>query len=114
MPIMLRALQGTARFADWVTNLSAKPTFLLIHVLWFAVWIGTAGFHTDPYPYGFLTLVVSLEAIFLSLLILSSQQGQARAEQVKVDLQRQQVEEDLTTDREALALLKQIADTLGL
>lgn len=65
--------------ADKITTLAGSTPCLLIHLTWFAVWIvlnvglvpGVEPF--DPFPFSFLTLVVSLEAIFLTLLVLMSQ-----------------------------------------
>jgi uncharacterized membrane protein len=59
-------------------------TFVWVHVVWYAGWIGAnldlvPGVRTfDPYPFSFLTLVVSLEAIFLSLFVLNSQNRMTR------------------------------------
>ena len=57
-------------------------TFVWVHVVWFGVWIAynvAHGFsHFDPYPFQLMTLVVSLEAIFLSTFILISQNRQSR------------------------------------
>src|SRR5262245_48579773 len=64
--------------ADWLNVAAASSTFLVLHVLWFAVWVfwntgwfGIAPF--DPFPFGLLTMVVSLEAIFLSIFVLMAQ-----------------------------------------
>ena len=67
------------RLADAVNHFAGSPTFILFHVFWFGLWIlvnlrvlpVVAAF--DPFPFNFLTLVVSLEAIFLSLLVLMAQ-----------------------------------------
>ena len=56
-------------FSDWVAEVSASPWFLLTHMLWWGSWIG---FRVEAFPYGLLTLIVSLEAIILSSLLLSS------------------------------------------
>ena len=55
--------------SDVTADISASPWFLIFHVVWWAIWIG---FKVEPFPYGLLTLIVSLEAIFLSSLLLSS------------------------------------------
>src|SRR5688572_18643439 len=57
--------------ADWLNFAASSTTFLVAHAVWFLVWIlwntGTLGMRTfDPYPFGLLTMIVSLEAIFLS------------------------------------------------
>jgi CRP/FNR family cyclic AMP-dependent transcriptional regulator len=65
------------RIADVIANVSASMPFVMLHVFWFGGWMiwnlirGKNGF--DPFPFGFLTMVVSLEAIFLSIFVLISQ-----------------------------------------
>jgi uncharacterized membrane protein len=71
-----RTLQD--RMADGITFISGRMPFVYFHAIWFAAWIvlntGHAGVKIfDPYPYGFLTMIVSLEAIFLSTFVLISQ-----------------------------------------
>lgn len=68
------------RIADYISRFVGSMSFVYIHLAWFAIWIlcNTASvvparLHFDPYPYTFLTFVVSLEAIFLSTFILISQ-----------------------------------------
>lgn len=71
------------RFADAITAFSGSTTFLCVHAIWFGAWIlfnvfkipGLSQF--DPYPFGLLTMLVSLEAIFLSTIVLISQNRQA-------------------------------------
>jgi uncharacterized membrane protein len=66
------------RIADAITSLSGRMVFVYVHIVWFGVWIllntgrvGVIAF--DPFPYGLLTMIVSLEAIFLSAIVLISQ-----------------------------------------
>ena len=80
------------RVADAITAFAGTMLFVYIHALWFAVWIalnegllGQAGIF-DPYPYGLLTMIVSLEAIFLSTFVMVSQNRQAARENVRADL----------------------------
>jgi uncharacterized membrane protein len=66
------------RVADSVTAFSGSPAFVYLHIVWFAVWVllntGLFGMRRfDPFPYGLLTMIVSLEAIFLSTLVLITQ-----------------------------------------
>jgi uncharacterized membrane protein len=81
------------RVADAIAGISGSQWFFLAHVLWFAVWIvvnvafDARGF--DPFPFGLLTLVVSLEAIFLSIFVLISQNRQAVKDHVSADLDYQ-------------------------
>src|SRR5215470_16827174 len=58
------------RFADRITAFSGSMLFVYIHVVWFGLWIGLG---VESYPYGLLTMIVSLEAIFLSTFVLISQ-----------------------------------------
>lgn len=79
--------------ADAIAEFSGSITFLLIHVGFFAFWLtvnwvkipGIPQF--DPYPFGFLTLSVSLEAIFLSVFVLLSQNRQAAKDRVHADIE---------------------------
>ncbi len=78
------------RVTDWIANFSGSMTFLFINAGWFATWIylnvsGKASF--DPYPFGFLTMVVSLEAIILSILVLLSQNRQAAKDHIRDDIE---------------------------
>jgi CRP/FNR family cyclic AMP-dependent transcriptional regulator len=84
------AVQKTA---DWIAEFAGSIPFLLIHVVLFAFWLivnwvpipGVPQF--DPYPFGFLTLAVSLEAIFLSVFVLLSQNRQAAKDRVHADIE---------------------------
>jgi uncharacterized membrane protein len=82
------------RAADWIAEFSGSMPFLALNFIWFAFWIafnvlpvGIAQF--DPYPFGLLTMIVSLEAIFLSCFVLISQSRQAEKDRVKSDLEYQ-------------------------
>src|SRR3954467_6370766 len=75
----------TDRLADWISRFVGSMTFVYIHLAWFTVWIlaGTLPFlptswRIDPFPFTFLTFVVSLEAIFLSTFILIAQNHEER------------------------------------
>ena len=71
------------RIADFIARFCGSMTFVWVHVIWFGGWLlinsldGTE--HFDPYPFTFLTFVVSLEAIFLSTFILISQNHGTRS-----------------------------------
>jgi uncharacterized membrane protein len=78
--------------ADWISWFSGSMWFLLINAVWFIVWIavntlplGVPAF--DPYPFGLLTMIVSLEAIFLSCFVLISQNRQAEKDRVRSDIE---------------------------
>lgn len=83
---------GLQRIADWISLFSGSMWFLLINAVWFAVWIavnttplGVPQF--DPFPFGLLTMIVSLEAIFLSCFVLISQNRQAEKDRVRSDIE---------------------------
>ncbi len=68
---------------DTITDFCGRMTFVWVHIVWFGIWIlmnvlPPAHHHFDPFPFQFLTLTVSLEAIFLSAFILISQNRQSR------------------------------------
>ncbi|MFL6258019.1 MAG: DUF1003 domain-containing protein [Pyrinomonadaceae bacterium] len=83
------------RIADWLAWFSGSMLFLFIHAVWFSAWIalnvgvlnipGLSGF--DPYPFGLLTMIVSLEAIFLSTFVLISANRQAEKDKVRADIE---------------------------
>lgn len=83
------------KVADWIADFSGSLTFLFIHVGLFATWIGLnagplartgiGGF--DPFPFGLLTMVVSLEAIILSVFVLLSQNRQVERDRVRNDIE---------------------------
>jgi CRP/FNR family transcriptional regulator, cyclic AMP receptor protein len=80
------------RIADWIAWFSGSMAFLMINGGWFVTWIvlntfavGVAAF--DPYPFGLLTMIVSLEAIFLSCFVLISQNRQAEKDRVRSDIE---------------------------
>ncbi len=69
-----RSLQE--RVSDVITGFCGDMRFVYIHAVLFAIWIATKGFGNDAFPFNFLTMTVSLEAIFLSTFILISQNRQ--------------------------------------
>jgi uncharacterized membrane protein len=101
------------QLSDWITTVAARGSVLIGHVLLFAGWIaanvnaipGVRPF--DPFPFPFLTMVVSLEAIFLSLFVLASQNrlSQQSDKRAHLDLQI-----DLLAEREMTAVLQLLQD----
>ncbi|MET7782720.1 DUF1003 domain-containing protein [Streptomyces sp. NPDC005388] len=90
---VLARMRGTRdRIADAITTFAGTMLFVYLHAAWFAVWIafneGLFGHSAvwDPYPFGLLTMIVSLEAIFLSTFVMVSQNRQAMREKVRADL----------------------------
>src|SRR5215467_14160271 len=97
------ALQN--RVADRITAFSGSMLFVYVHIIWFACWIG---FGVEKYPYGLLTMIVSLEAIFLSTFVLISQNRADAKRQVIADEQWRTVKEEHTQNEELLDLSRQI------
>ena len=115
-----RARQSSAeRFSDTIARVAGTPWFAWVHVAWFAAWVvWNAGFvpgwhPIDPFPFSFLTLVVSLEAIFLSIFVLISQNNLTRLSERRahLDLQINLLAEQEST--KTVALLERIAKQLG-
>ena len=84
-------LTPVERISNRLTIIAGSTPFLLIHVVWFAAWVGwneLAGKRAfDPFPFGLLTMVVSLEAIILSVFVLLSQNRQAAKERIRGDIE---------------------------
>jgi uncharacterized membrane protein len=98
------------RVAGWITAFAGSMTFVYIHILWFGCWIG---FGVEDYPFGLLTMIVSLEAIFLSTFVMISQnRGDARR-QVIADQAWQMVQEEDRQNQELLELSRQILRLTG-
>jgi uncharacterized membrane protein len=94
--------------ADGVTSFSGNLVFVYVHVAWFGIWIllntGKLGIVPfDPFPYGLLTMVVSLEAIFLSTFVLISQNRLSEEAEKRADLNLQIA---LLTEHEVTLVLK--------
>jgi uncharacterized membrane protein len=79
--------------------------FVYIHILWFGCWIG---FGVEDYPFGLLTMIVSLEAIFLSTFVMISQNRADAKRQVVADEQWKMVQQEHTQNAELLGLSRQI------
>lgn len=84
------ATSAQNRVADAITRFAGSMTFVYVHVVWFAAWVI---FHVEPYPYGLLTMIVSLEAIFLSTFVLLSQNRADAKRQVIADAQFKHIQE---------------------
>lgn len=83
------------KFADWLTSIFGSVVFLSLNALWFSAWIliniGWIPFVEpfDPFPFGLLTMVVSLEAIFLAIIVLISQNREARIGELREEIELQ-------------------------
>jgi uncharacterized membrane protein len=93
------------RIADTVTRFAGSMQFVYLHVLWFGCWIG---FGVESYPYGLLTMIVSLEAIFLSTFVMISQNRAAAKQQAIADQEWTTVQEEDQQNRQLLDLSNQI------
>jgi uncharacterized membrane protein len=97
--------------ADGLNNLAASTPFLLLHLIWFGIWIpwnlGWLAFKPfDPFPFGLLTMVVSLEAIFLSIFLLLSQKRESAIAELREELALQvnlRIEEESTKTLQLVA-----------
>jgi len=78
--------------------------FVYLHIVWFGCWIGL---RVEHYPFGLLTMIVSLEAIFLSTFVMISQNRADAKRQVIADQQWQTVKEEDVQNEELLALSRQ-------
>ena len=102
-----RAESVQNRIADKITAFSGSMWFVYIHIIWFASWIG---FGVEKYPFGLLTMIVSLEAIFLSTFVMISQNRADAKRQVIADQQWQTVKEEDKQNEELLKLSNQILE----
>jgi uncharacterized membrane protein len=103
---------GQDRIADGVTSFAGSMSFVYLHVAWFTTWIvanvGLLGSALifDDFPFGLLTMIVSLEAIFLSTFVMISQNREAARAEVRANL-------DFETNVTAEVLVRAIAKHTG-
>jgi uncharacterized membrane protein len=100
-----RAKDVQNRIADRITAFSGSMVFVYLHIIWFSCWIG---FGVERYPFGLLTMIVSLEAIFLSTFVMISQNRADAKRQVIADQQWHTVQEEDQQNEQLLELSKQI------
>ena len=103
----LRAQNIQNRIADRITAFAGSMWFVYIHIAWFGCWIG---FGVEKYPYGLLTMIVSLEAIFLSTFVMISQNRADAKRQAIADEQWRTVKEEDSQNEELLELSREILD----
>ena len=110
------ALEGRSRaerFSEWITSTAGRGPVLVGHLVWFVFWTtvnfnAVPGVHAfDPFPFPLLTTMVSLEAIFLALFVLSSQNRLATQADKRAHLDLQI---DLLAEREMTAVLQLLQD----
>ena len=102
-----RAESVQNRISDRITAFAGSMRFVYLHILWFGCWIG---FSVEGYPYGLLTMIVSLEAIFLSTFVMISQNRADVKRQMVADLQWQTVREEDKQNQQLLDLSHQILE----
>ena len=110
--VFRRLLGDQDRAADAITRFAGSMSFVYLHVGWFAVWVALnvglfgASAIFDGFPFGLLTMVVSLEAIFLATFVMISQNREAVRAEVRANL-------DFETNLTAEILVRAIATHVG-
>jgi len=97
--------------AEWLNQVAATTPFLVLHVVWFGVWMlwNTGYFRLppfDPFPFGLLTMIVSLEAIFLSIFVLLAQKRESAIAELREEMSLQvglRLEEEVTKTLQLVA-----------
>jgi uncharacterized membrane protein len=100
--------------ADALNYMASSTPFLVLHVLWFTAWIlwntgalGSLGLRPfDPFPFGLLTMIVSLEAIFLSIFVLMAQRRESAIAEMREEISLQvslRLEEEVTKTLQLVA-----------
>lgn len=95
------------RVADRITSFAGSMPFVYVHIVWFALWIG---FHVEAFPFGLLTMIVSLEAIFLSTFVMISQNRQDERREALAEHEWHLVQEEKKQNEELLSLSRQILE----
>ena len=104
-----RRRKAQDRVADRITAFAGSVTFVYLHIVWFAVWIvaNVTRWRFDPFPFGLLTLIVSLEAIFLSTFVMISQNRESARSDLRAEI-------DFETNVRSEVWLEALADKLGI
>jgi uncharacterized membrane protein len=102
-----RADSAQNRIADRITAFAGSMLFVYLHIVWFTVWIVSG---VEHYPFGLLTMIVSLEAIFLSTFVMISQNRADAKRQIVADEQWSMVQTEDKQNEELLSISKQILD----
>src|SRR5512140_3180511 len=104
-----RAASFQNRAADGITWFAGSMWFVYLHIALFAYWLLTSGApFDDPFPYGLLTMIVSLEAIFLSTFVMISQNRADARRQVLADHEWQLVQDEERQNEELLGISRQL------
>jgi uncharacterized membrane protein len=102
-----RARDVQNRIADVITRFAGSMPFVYIHAVFFAAWIVSG---IESFPYGLLTMIVSLEAIFLSTFVMISQNRADEKREALADHQWQLVQEEKQQNEELLSISHQLLD----
>jgi uncharacterized membrane protein len=102
-----RAERVENRIADKITAFAGSMAFVYLHIFWFAGWIV---FGVEGYPFGLLTMIVSLEAIFLSTFVMISQNRADAKRQVLADQEWSTVKHEDRQNDELLAASRQLLE----
>jgi uncharacterized membrane protein len=95
------------RIADAITRFAGSMWFVYVSIVWFALWIGL---RVESYPFGLLTMIVSLEAIFLSTFVMISQNRADEKRQVLADNQWKIVQTEEAQNEQLIELSTQILE----
>lgn len=99
------------KLAEKMTDVASTGAFFWVHLLWFTLWIlGNSGLHLgftpfDPYPFSFLTFVVSLEAIILGIFVLIAQNRLQDSSDRRAELD---LHINLLAERESTVILRKL------
>jgi uncharacterized membrane protein len=104
-----RAQDRQLRVADGITAFAGSMMFVYIHAVIFGVWCVTGLFGLDRFPFNFLTMTVSLEAIFLSTFVMIGQNRQAQFSQHKADHDFVEQEQELKVNTELTRAIHTLA-----
>jgi uncharacterized membrane protein len=102
-----RARSVQNRVADSITRFAGSMSFAYLHIAWFAIWVALG---IERYPYGLLTMIVSLEAIFLSTFVMISQNRQDDARRHLADQEWLMVQSEEQQNVELIELSNQILE----
>ncbi len=95
------------RVADWITSFAGSMIFVYVHIVWFAAWILL---RVESYPFGLLTMIVSLEAIFLSTFVMISQNRADAKREVLSHHQWEVIQKEDEQNQHLLKLTQRIHD----
>ena len=102
-----RAESIQSRIADAITAFAGSMAFVYVHIIWFALWISIP---LEKYPFGLLTMIVSLEAIFLSTFVMISQNRADAKREVLATQQWRTVQDEDAQNVELLRISNQILE----